>query len=232
MSADRPHILVVEDEAPIVELLRYNLETSGYSVSVATDGDEALELVAEEPPDAVLLDWMLPRKSGIEVCRQLRAKAGTRMLPIILLTARGEEADRVRGLDTGADDYIVKPFSPKELEARLKAVLRRSHPALVEEKLEYRGIAINLARHRVSRNGRSVHLGPTEYRLLRTLLERPTRVFSRALLLDAVWGRDVYVEERTVDVHIRRLRKALNGEGEPDAIRTVRSGGYALDLDR
>ena len=232
MSAERPHILVVEDEAPIVELLRYNLETSGYSVSVATDGDEALERVTEAQPDAVLLDWMLPRKSGIEVCRQLRAKAGTRMLPIILLTARGEEADRVRGLDTGADDYIVKPFSPKELEARLKAVLRRSRPALVEERLEYRGIVIDLARHRVSRGGRKVHLGPTEYRLLRTLLERPTRVFSRARLLDAVWGRDVYVEERTVDVHIRRLRKALNGEGEPDAIRTVRSGGYALDLDR
>ena len=232
MSTDRPHILVVEDEAPIVELLRYNLETSGYAVSVAADGDEALERVAEEPPDAVLLDWMLPHKSGIEVCRQLRARAETRMLPIILLTARGEEADRVRGLDTGADDYIVKPFSPRELEARLKAVLRRSQPALAEEKLEYRGIAIDLARHRVSRNGRKVHLGPTEYRLLRTLLERPTRVFSRARLLDRVWGRDVYVEERTVDVHVRRLRKALNGEGEPDAIRTVRSGGYALDLDR
>ncbi|MCY3755489.1 MAG: phosphate regulon transcriptional regulator PhoB [Alphaproteobacteria bacterium] len=232
MSAERPHILVVEDEAPIVELLRYNLETSGYSVSVATDGDEALERVTEDEPDAVLLDWMLPRKSGIEVCRQLRARAGTRTLPIILLTARGEEADRVHGLDTGADDYIVKPFSPKELEARLKAVLRRSRPALVEERLEYRGIVIDLVRHRVSRDGRKVHLGPTEYRLLRTLLERPTRVFSRARLLDAVWGRDVYVEERTVDVHIRRLRKALNGEGEPDAIRTVRSGGYALDLDR
>jgi len=232
MSAERPHILVVEDEAPIVELLRYNLETSGYSVSVATDGDEALERVTEDQPDAVLLDWMLPRKSGIEVCRQLRARAGTRMLPIILLTARGEEADRVRGLDTGADDYIVKPFSPKELEARLRAVLRRAHPALIEERLEYRGIVIDLVRHRVSRDGRKVHLGPTEYRLLRTLLERPTRVFSRARLLDAVWGRDVYVEERTVDVHIRRLRKALNGEGETDAIRTVRSGGYALDFDR
>ena len=232
MNAERPHVLVVEDEAPIVELLRYNLEASGYSVSVATDGDEALERVTEDRPDAVLLDWMLPRKSGIEVCRQLRAKAGTRMLPIILLTARGEEADRVRGLETGADDYIVKPFSPKELEARLKAVLRRSRPALVEERLEYRGIVMDLVRHRVSRDGRKVHLGPKEYRLLRTLLERPTRVFSRARLLDAVWGRDVYVEERTVDVHIRRLRKALNGEGEPDAIRTVRSGGYALDLDR
>ena len=232
MSADRPHILVVEDEAPIVELLRYNLETSGYSVSVATDGDEALERVAEEQPDAVLLDWMLPRKSGIEVCRELRARAGTRLLPIILLTARGEEADRVRGLETGADDYIVKPFSPRELEARLKAVLRRSHPALVEERLEYRGIVIDLVRHRVSRSGRKVHLGPTEYRLLRTFMERPTRVLTRAQLLDYVWGRGVYVEERTVDVHIRRLRKALNGEGEPDAIRTVRSGGYALDLDR
>ena len=232
MSADRPHILVVEDEAPIVELLRYNLENSGYSVSVATDGDEALERVTEDRPDAVLLDWMLPRKSGIEVCRQLRAKPDTRMLPIILLTARGEEADRVRGLDTGADDYIVKPFSPRELEARLKAVLRRSRPGLAEERLEYRGIVIDLVRHRVSRDGRRVHLGPTEYRLLRTFMERPTRVLNRSQLLDAVWGLDVDVVERTVDVHIRRLRKALNGEGEPDAIRTVRSGGYALDLDR
>ena len=232
MSADRPHILVVEDEAPIVELLRYNLEASGYSVSVAADGDEALERVTEDRPDAVLLDWMLPGKSGIEVCRQLRAKAETRMLPIILLTARGEESDRVRGLDTGADDYVVKPFSPRELEARLKAVLRRSHPALVEERLEYRGIVIDLDRHRVCRNGRKVHLGPTEYRLLRTFMERPTRVLNRSQLLDSVWGRDVYVEERTVDVHILRLRKAINGEGEPDAVRTVRSGGYALDLDR
>ncbi len=231
MIADQPHVLVVEDEMPIVELLRYNLEKSGYSVSVATDGEQALEQVAEGPPDAVLLDWMLPRKSGIEVCRQLRAKPDTRMLPIILLTARGEEADRVRGLETGADDYIVKPFSPRELEARLKAVLRRSQPVLVEERLEYCGIVIDLVRHRVSRNGRGVHLGPKEYRLLRTFMERPTRVLTRSQLLDSVWGLDVYVEERTVDVHIRRLRKALNGVGEPDAIRTVRSGGYALDLD-
>ena len=232
MSTQRPHVLVVEDEMPIVELLRYNLEKSGYSVSVATDGDEALEQVANSQPDAVLLDWMLPRRSGIEVCRQLRAKPETRMLPIILLTARGEESDRVRGLETGADDYIVKPFSPRELEARLKAVLRRSQPALVEERLDYRGIVIDLVRHRVSRDGRQVHLGPTEYRLLRTFMQRPTRVLSRSQLLDAVWGRDVDVVERTVDVHIRRLRKALNGEGEPDAIRTVRSGGYALDLNR
>ena len=232
MSTQRPHVLVVDDEMPIVELLRYNLEKSGYSVSVATDGEEALEQVANSQPDAVLLDWMLPHKSGIEVCRQLRAKPGTRMLPIILLTARGEESDRVRGLETGADDYIVKPFSPRELEARLKAVLRRSQPALVEERLEYRGIVIDLVRHRVSRDGRQVYLGPTEYRLLRTFMERPTRVLNRSQLLDAVWGLDVDVVERTVDVHIRRLRKALNGEGEPDAIRTVRSGGYALDLDR
>ena len=232
MSTQRPHVLVVEDEMPIVELLRYNLEKSGYSVSVATDGDEALEQVANSQPDAVLLDWMLPRRSGIEVCRQLRAKPETRMLPIILLTARGEESDRVRGLETGADDYIVKPFSPRELEARLRAVLRRSQPALVEERLDYRGIVIDLVRHRVSRDGRQVHLGPTEYRLLRTFMQRPTRVLSRSQLLDAVWGRDVDVVERTVDVHIRRLRKALNGEGEPDAIRTVRSGGYALDLNR
>jgi len=231
MSADRPHILVVEDEAPIVELLRYNLEKSGYAVSVAADGEEALLQVTENPPDTVLLDWMLPKKSGIEVCRQLRARQDTQTLPIILLTARGEEADRIHGLDTGADDYIVKPFSLKELEARLKAVLRRSHPALVAETLDYRGIVIDLTRHRVSRDGRPVHLGPKEYRLLRTFMERPTRVLTRAQLLDAVWGSAIYVEERTVDVHIRRLRMALNGEGEPDAIRTVRSGGYALDLD-
>ena len=231
MSAERPHVLIVEDETPIIELLRYNLEKSGFAVSVATDGDEALERVAEQKPDAVLLDWMLPRRSGIEVCRLLRATPATRTLPIILLTARGEETDRVRGLETGADDYIVKPFSPRELEARLKAVLRRSQPALVEETLEYRGIVIDLVRHRVSRNGRGLQLGPKEYRLLRTFMERPTRVLTRSQLLDAVWGQDVYVEERTVDVHIRRLRKALNGKCEPDAIRTVRSGGYALDLD-
>ena len=202
-------------------------------MSVAADGDEALERVTEDQPDAVLLDWMLPRKSGIEVCRQLRARAGTRTLPIILLTARGEEADRVHGLDTGADDYIVKPFSPKELEARLKAVLRRSRPALVEERLEYRGIVIDLVRHRVhhATSARCIS-APRNTACCGPCMERPTRVFSRARLLDAVWGRDVYVEERTVDVHIRRLRKALNGEGEPDAIRTVRSGGYALDLDR
>jgi len=231
MNTDRPHVLVVEDEPPIVELLRYNLEKSGYAVSVAADGEEALLQVAENRPDVILLDWMLPKKSGIEVCRQLRARQDTQTLPIILLTARGEEADRIHGLDTGADDYIVKPFSLKELEARLKAVLRRSHPALVEETLDYRGIVIDLTRHRVSRDGRPVHLGPKEYRLLRTFMERPTRVLTRAQLLDAVWGNEIYVEERTVDVHIRRLRMALNGEGEPDAIRTVRSGGYALDLD-
>ncbi len=231
MNENRPHVLVVEDDAAIVALLRYNLEKSGYAVSVAADGEEALLLVAESPPDAVLLDWMLPSKSGIEVCRQLRAGPSTRTLPIILLTARGEEADRIRGLETGADDYIVKPFSLRELQARLKAVLRRSHPALVEETLDYRGIVIDLTRHRVSRDGRPVQLGPKEYRLLRTFMARPTRVLTRAQLLDAVWGSGVYVEERTVDVHIRRLRKALNGEGEPDAIRTVRSGGYALDLD-
>jgi len=231
MNTDRPHVLVVEDEAPIVELLRYNLEKSGYAVSVAADGEEALLQVAENPPDVILPDWMLPKKSGIEVGRQLRARQDTQTLPIILLTARGEEADRIHGLDTGADDYIVKPFSLKELEARLKAVLRRSHPALVEETLDYRGIVIDLTRHRVSRDGRPVHLGPKEYRLLRTFMERPTRVLTRAQSLDAAWGTEIYAEERPVDAHIRRLRMALNGEGEPDAIRTVRSGGYALDLD-
>ena len=189
MSAERPHILVVEDEAPIVELLRYNLETSGYSVSVAADGDEALERVAEDRPDAVLLDWMLPHRSGIEVCRRLRARAETRMLPIILLTARGEEADRVRGLDTGADDYIVKPFSPRELEARLKAVLRRAHPALVEERLEYRGI-VDRPRPppRLARTGERCISAPRNTACCGPCMERPTRVFSRARLLDACLG--------------------------------------------
>ncbi len=230
-GADRAHVLVVEDEAPIVELLRYNLEKAGYLVSVATDGEAAIEQVELGAPDAVLLDWMLPGLSGVEICRRLRARSETRRLPIVVLTARGEEADRIRGLDAGADDYIVKPFSPAELLLRLRAVLRRAQPALVEETLSHRGIVVDLARHRVSRNGRPVRLGPKEFRLLRTFIERPTRVFTRSQLLDAVWGRDVYVEERTVDVHIRRLRKALNGEGEPNAIRTVRSGGYALDPD-
>jgi two-component system phosphate regulon response regulator PhoB len=224
-----PLILVVEDEAALVTLLRYNLEREGFRVAAAADGEEALLLAREEKPDLVLLDWMLPLLSGIEVCRQLRRMTETRSVPIIMLTARGEEGDKLRGLDSGADDYITKPFSPSELVARIRAVVRRTRPAVNGEVLHYDDLVMDLASHRVRRKGRDVHLGPTEFRLLRHLLEHQGRVFSREQLLDVVWGQDVYVEPRTVDVHIRRLRKALNAEEESDLIRTVRSAGYALD---
>ena len=223
------HLLIVEDEAALVELLRYNFEQEGFRVSAAADGEEALVMVAEDPPDIIVLDWMLPHLSGLEVCRQLRRRPETRAIPIIMLTARGEEGDRVRGLESGADDYLSKPFSPRELVARVRAVLRRVRPSLAEERLRFGDILMDLAAHRVTRGGRSVHLGPTEFRLLRYLLEHPGRVFSREQLLDAVWGSDVYVEPRTVDVHIRRLRRALNASSGADPIRTVRSAGYALD---
>jgi two-component system, OmpR family, phosphate regulon response regulator PhoB len=223
------HIMIVEDEAALVELLRYNFEQEDFRVSTASDGEEALVMVAEDRPDLVVLDWMLPLMSGLEVCRQLRRRSETRAIPIIMLTARGEETDRVRGLEGGADDYLTKPFSPRELVARVRAVLRRARPEPVDEKLAFGDISMDLAAHRVTRGGRHVHLGPTEFRLLRYLLEHPGRVFSREQLLDAVWGSDVYVEPRTVDVHIRRLRRALNGERSADPIRTVRSAGYALD---
>ncbi len=225
----RPRILIVEDEADIVTLLRYNLERAGFETAVATDGEEALLMCREDPPDIAILDWMLPLLSGVELCRRLRRAPETRTLPIVVLTARGEEGDRVRGLDAGADDYVTKPFSPVELVARIRAVLRRSRPGAGAETLEFAGLEMDLAAHRVRRGGRGVHLGPTEFRLLRHFLENPGRVFSRERLLDRVWGTDVYVEPRTVDVHIRRLRKALNAGGEPDLIRTVRSAGYALD---
>ena len=228
MADPKPHVLIVEDEAALVTMLRYNLESEGYRVSEAVDGEEAILLVIEEPPDLILLDWMLPSLSGIEVCRRIRRNESARDVPIIMLTARGEDSDRVRGLDSGADDYITKPFSPRELMARVRAVLRRSQPS-DNERLVYGDIEMDLARHRVQRGGRDLHLGPTEYRLLRHFLESPGRVFSREQLLDAVWGRDVYVETRTVDVHIRRLRKILNEGGLPDLIRTVRSAGYAID---
>jgi two-component system, OmpR family, phosphate regulon response regulator PhoB len=228
-SAMKPTVLIVEDEAPLVTLLRYNLEKEGFAVTAASDGEEALLQIAENKPDAVLLDWMLPLVSGLEVCRQIRRSPASRALPIILLTARGEEADRVRGLDSGADDYIVKPFSPSELVARLRAVIRRAQPASGEETLEYADVAMDLAAHRVSRAGRAVHLGPTEFRLLHHFLLYPGRVFSREHLLDRVWGPHAEVEMRTVDVHIRRLRKALNIDGCRDLVRTVRSVGYALD---
>jgi two-component system phosphate regulon response regulator PhoB len=226
-----PLVLIVEDEAPLITLLRYNLEKAGFRVAEAVDGEEALTLVDEEAPDLIVLDWMLPMVSGIEVCRRLRRRSQSRHIPVIMLTARGEESDRVRGLDSGADDYVTKPFSPEELIARIRAVLRRSRPALSADMLSFDNIRMDLAAHRVTRSGRRVHLGPTEFRLLRHFLEHPGRVFSREQLLDAVWGRDAYIEPRTVDVHIRRLRRALNNEAEPDPIRTVRSAGYALDLE-
>ncbi len=225
----RPSVLVVEDETALLTLLRYNLEKEGFTVSSAHDGEEALLQLKEAKPDAVLLDWMLPRVSGIEVCRQIRRTPAWKDLPVIILTARGEEGDRVRGLDSGADDYVVKPFSPNELVARLRAVIRRSRPGAAEEVLRFSDISLDLSAHRVTRGGKPVHLGPTEFRLLRFLMERPGRVFSREQLLDAVWGRDAEVELRTVDVHIRRLRKALNGAGRPDLVRTVRAAGYSLD---
>jgi two-component system phosphate regulon response regulator PhoB len=226
-----PHILVVEDEDALATLLHYNLEKEGYEVTAAGDGEEALTLVSEKLPDLIVLDWMLPKVSGIEVCRRLRARTETRNVPIIMLTARGEETDRIRGLDTGADDYVVKPFSMSELSARMRAVLRRLRPGLAEDRVRIGDIVIDRVAHRVKRGGKEIHLGPTEFRLLDYLMQHPGRVFSREQLLDAVWGSDVYVEARTVDVHIGRLRKALNGETESDPIRTVRSAGYSLDID-
>ncbi len=225
----QPYVLIVEDEPGIVELLDYNLKSAGFETAVAQDGDEAEIALAERAPDAVLLDWMLPGVSGIELCRRIRKRPATRTLPIIMLTARGEEADRLRGLDSGADDYVTKPFSPAEVVARVRAVLRRSRPATAEDQLNFADLTLDLVAHKVERSGRRIHLGPTEFRLLRHFMERPGRVFSREQLLDAVWGQDIYVESRTVDVHIRRLRKALNEGGETDLIRTVRSAGYALD---
>lgn len=225
-----PLVLIVEDEPSLVALLRYNLEKSGYRVDEAVDGQEALLKVQEEKPDLILLDWMLPQMSGLEVCRQVRRNQASRNIPIIMLTARGEESDRVRGLDSGADDYISKPFSPGELLARMRAVLRRIRPALADEVLTCGDIVMDIAAHKVMRDGKEVRLGPTEFRLLRHFMEHPGRVLSRDQLLDAVWGRDVYVEQRTVDVHIRRLRKALNVEIESDPIRTVRSAGYSLEI--
>ena len=227
----QPHVLVVEDEDALAELLQYNLKKEGFRVSVAADGEEALMLVEERQPDIMLLDWMLPKISGIEVARRLRGRQETRNLPIIMLTARGEEADRIRGLDTGADDYIIKPFLMKEMFARLRAVLRRIRPGLAEDKVAVGDVVIDRVAHRVVRDGQEVHLGPTEFRLLDYLMQHPGRVFSREQLLDAVWGSDVYVEARTVDVHIGRLRKALNKNHDTDPIRTVRSAGYSLNPD-
>ncbi len=226
-----PQILVAEDDEALATLLKYNLEKEGYRVSVARDGEEALMLAEEKPPDLFLLDWMLPKAAGIEVCRRLRLRSETRNTPIVMLTARGDESDRIRGLDMGADDYVAKPFSISELMARLRAVMRRIRPALAEDKISVGDIVIDRAGRRVRRAGRDVHLGPTEFRLLDHLAQHAGRVFTREQLLDAVWGSEIYVEARTVDVHIGRLRKALNKGDEVDPIRTVRSAGYSLDFE-
>lgn len=221
-------ILVVEDEEPLALLLQYNLEAEGYQVRIAYRGEEAEIAVSEDPPDLIILDWMLPGSSGLELCRRWRGQRVSKNIPIILLTARGEENDRVRGLTTGADDYVTKPFSVPELMARLRAILRRSNPERIADTLSVAEITLDREAHKVTRNGREVKLGPTEYRLLEYLMESPGRVFSRAQLLDGVWGHDVYVDERTVDVHIGRLRKAINRGRERDPIRTVRGAGYSL----
>ncbi len=230
-SLPKPLVLVVEDEPALATLLRYNLEKQGFRVDEASDGQEAMTRIAEAPPDLVLLDWMLPVMSGIEVCRQIRRKASTRDLPVIMVTARTEDQDAVRGLNTGADDYITKPFNIEALLARMRALLRRSNTVPVKGQLTFHDIEIDLTSHRVNRNERPVHLGPTEFRLLEFFMQHPRRVFTREELLDAVWGPDIHVEPRTVDVHIRRLRKAINGPGELDVVRTVRTAGYALDTE-
>jgi two-component system, OmpR family, phosphate regulon response regulator PhoB len=227
----RAKMLLVEDDAALAELLVYHFKREDFDVAQTPDGEEALLMAQETPPDIVLLDWMLENLSGIEVCRRLRRMPETANVPIIMLTARGEEEDRVRGLETGADDYVTKPFSPRELVARVGAVLRRVRPALAGEAMVYADIEMDTVGHKVKRGGHMVPLGPTEFRLLKHFLEHPAHVFSRERLLDSVWGHDSDIEPRTVDVHIRRLRKAINEGGKPDIIRTVRSAGYALDAD-
>ena len=230
-GASKPTVLVVEDEAALATMLRYNLEKQGFKVDEAVDGQEALTRIAEAQPDIVLLDWMLPVMSGIEVCRQIRRRPQTRDLPVIMVTARTEDQDAVRGLNTGADDYITKPFSMDALLARMRALLRRAGAVPVRGQHAFHDIVMDLTAHRVQRNGRPIHLGPTEFRLLEFLMQHPRRVFSREELLNSVWGPDIHVEPRTVDVHIRRLRKSINGDGELDVVRTVRAAGYALDTE-
>ncbi|NIY78540.1 MAG: phosphate regulon transcriptional regulator PhoB [Rhodobacteraceae bacterium] len=228
MSADQPRVLVVEDEPAQREVLAYNLEAEGFAVSKAENGDDALLYVDEDSPDIIVLDWMLPGVSGIEICRRLKTRPDTRDIPIIMLSARSEEVDRVRGLETGADDYVVKPYSVIELMARVRTQLRRVRPASTGQVLEFEDIRLDSETHRVTRGDDSLKLGPTEFRLLSTFMEKPGRVWSREQLLDRVWGRDIYVDTRTVDVHIGRLRKALCQHGGQDPVRTVRGAGYAL----
>jgi len=227
----RARLLLVEDDAALAELLVWHFQREEYEVEHTADGEEALLLARESPPDLVLLDWMIEGLSGIEVCRRLRCTKETAGLPIVMLTGRGEEEDRILGLESGADDYVIKPFSPRELVARVRSVLRRVRPALAGEHLQVGDLEMDLAAHKVRRSGKTIPLGPTEFRLLRHFMEHPARVFSRERLLDAVWGRDRDIELRTVDVHIRRLRQAINIDGQPELIRTVRSAGYALDDD-
>jgi two-component system phosphate regulon response regulator PhoB len=227
----KPSILIVEDDTALADLLSWNFNAEGFDVRQTGDGEEALILVREQMPDAIILDWMIENVSGIEVCRQLRKSAESKSVPILMLTARGEEEDRIRGLKTGADDYMTKPFSPRELMARVEALLRRSRPAAGGDLLTFADLELDPVAHRVRRDSKNIHLGPTEFRLLRHFLERPSRIHSREQLLDAVWGLHSNIDMRTVDVHIRRLRKAINLPGTMDLIRTVRSAGYALDID-
>jgi two-component system phosphate regulon response regulator PhoB len=227
----KPRLLLVEDDRALADLLIWHFDREGYDIERTADGEEALMLAEERTPDLVILDWMIEGVTGIEVCRRLRRKAPTAHVPIIMLTARGEESDLIRGLETGADDYVTKPFSPRELIARVGAVLRRVRPSLAGDQLTYGDIEMDVAGHRVRRAGAAVQLGPTEFRLLRHLLENPGRVFSRERLLDAVWPHDSDIDLRTVDVHVRRLRRALNAGERPDVLRTVRSAGYSLDLE-
>ncbi|WP_296430594.1 phosphate regulon transcriptional regulator PhoB [Yoonia sp.] len=226
--AQQPHVLIVEDEAAQREVLAYNLEAEGFRITRAENGEEALLCVAEDAPDVMVLDWMMPNLSGIEVCRQMKTRTETRGIPIIMLSARSEEVDKVRGLETGADDYVVKPYSVSELMARVRAQLRRVRPATVGQLLTYEDIVLDAETHRVTRADALLKLGPTEFRLLTTLMEKPGRVWSRDMLLDRVWGRDIYVDTRTVDVHVGRLRKVLTQNGGADPVRTVRGAGYAL----
>ena len=227
--SEKTYVLIAEDEPAQAEVLKYHLEAAGFGVRVASDGADALVQIDETPPDFLVLDWMMPEVSGIEICRRLRRTDEGRRLPILMVTARGEEDDRVRGLDVGADDYMVKPFSPTELIARINAIRRRTNPESVTEKLEFADVVLDLASRKVRRGGDLIRLAPTEFRILQALIERPGRVLSRSQIIDLAWGVNIYIEDRTVDVHIRRLRAALGNSDKPNLIRTVRGFGYALD---
>ena len=229
--SDKVVVLIAEDEPGQAEVLKYNLESSGFGVRISPNGADALVQIEEDRPDFLVLDWMLPEVSGIEICRRLRKMEENKDLPIIMVTARGEEEDRIRALDVGADDYMVKPYSPGELVARINAVLRRAAPALTGEKLEFSDLVLDLVSRKVKRDSEYIHLGPKEFKILQALMERPGRVLSRRQIIDLAWGQNIYIEDRTVDVHIRRLRSALGGDNKPNLIRTVRGFGYSLDQE-